>query len=751
MSCSLLEQQICEMNPQFSHNVNCIYNKDAIVIKNGVIYVSLKDCNMANLEDVNSWDKLDIKAFKNKVGVDSAPVGTILSVPKNTAKFGYIDYVEGKTFNKILYPKLYNLFGSNVFPPLDDANVGDNLPLGSIIYVMDDEAIPNGWVKWEVKANNLAGTDLLKLFKKLSRNTTDSNVKQLFDNAIANNTFPDFEDFFLRAGVNANSVIGSFVSDSVAFNASFKVLPLVISDDVLNPVACSTNNKPVSANIIDGEVNVHACESSCEVTAGIKGIKLKSGCDKAVSTKYSLSGNGTETVPKHLVTYIAVKVMDKVTKASGNFKQIIKGYDTLDADVESVVLKFSDILKEFTRQTEEMQSAIEALKDDLTNKLKLNAEAQGIINSSVNEFIKNYNESNLEGKLGNGLKGKGTLSDKLGLKVNESDFTFDPDGSLKLVAKTTQEVLNLNKAVPTLGMSSFHGFVNNKVEPNKFVIGVPKDINIQNSGFTSGAASVTDLVGSVDYDFIGYQLASSVEVMQYFINDGVTFVRSNDAGMNENGILNDINRWSDWRRTDNAQIPFDVINNHTNLLNNHTNQLAELTKGIANGTSAFNQALEAVKTTFTELVEKYKQETGNNIAGLNQANATLSAALQSLQNSFTNQESELDTLKKTVEAFKTKLETPCTIGLKTVSDYTVENSDNTLLCSGGTISIPNNITVGRMFNLIATTANKVTLVGTNGMTLIPPANGSLVLAEKDTIVTVIITAPNEGRLFGQTE
>lgn len=740
MSCSLLEQQICEMNPQFSHNVNCIYNKDAIVIKNGVIYVSLKDCNMANLEDLNSWDKLDIKAFKNKVGVDSAPVGTILSVPKNTAKFGYIDYVEGKTFNKVLYPKLYNLFGSNVFPPLDDTNVGDNLPLGSIIHVMDDEAIPNGWVKWEVKANNLAGTDLLKLFKKLSRNTTDSNVKRLFDNAIAYNTFPDFEDFFLRAGVNANSVIGSFVSDSVAFNASFKVLPLVISDDVLNPVACSTNNKPVSANIIEGDVNVHTCESSCEVTAGIKGIKLKSGCDKTLSTKYSLSGNSTETAPKHLVTYIAVKVVDKVTKASGNFKQIIKGYDTLDTDVENAVLKLSDILKEFSRQTDEFKSTVEEFKEDLTKKLKLNSEAQGLINSTVEEFIKNYNEIHLKDKLGNGLTGKGTLTDKLGLKVNESDFAFDPDGSLRLATKTTHEVLNLNKAIPTLGMSTFHGFINNKVEPYKFVVGVPKDINISDNGITPSASTVSDLIGSVDYDFIGYQLASSVEVMQYLIDDGVTFVRSNDAGMNENGVLNDINRWSNWRRTDNAQIPFDVINSHTT-------QLAELTKEIANE----KQALETAKEDFSKLLEKYKQETNNSIFGINQSNGTLANAIQSLQTSLTSRENELNTLKETVEALKTKLETPCTIGLKTVDNYTVQNSDNTLLCSGGTINIPNTITVGRMFNFIATSANKVTLAGIEGMTLIPPADGSLVLGKQNTIATVIITGQNQAHVFGQTE
>lgn len=733
MSCSLLEKQICEINPQFVHDVNCIYSKDAVVLKDGVMFISLKDCNMANLEDRDSWAKLDIKGFKNKIGVDSAPVGTILTVPKDTSKFGYIDYVEGRTFNKGMYPKLYSLFGSNVFPALDAANVGDNLPLGSIIHVMDDEAIPTGWKKWEVRANNLAGTDLIKLFKKLSRNTSDSNMKQLYDNAIASNTFPDLEDFFLRAGVNVNSVIGSFVSDTIAFNASFKVLPLILTNDALNPIACSIEPTVETASIISSGANVHQCDSNCDVSVGVKGIKLKEGCTSAKSTTFKLSGNGTETSPKHLVTHIAVKVVDKVTKASGNFKQIIKGFDTLDTDIEEAVLKISTVFNEFSRTTDEFNANVEALKEALGKATK----DQDLINKAVEAFIKAYNEHNLEGKLGNGLTGKGTVNNKLGLKVNSEDFTFDPDGSLRLATKATHEVLNLNKAIPTLGMTTFHGFINNKDQPNRFVIGAPRDPYVQNSGTTPSASVIEELVGQQAYDFIGYQLASSVEVMQYYINDGVTYVRTNDAGMGNNGVLNDPNRWSDWHRTDNAQIPF-------NLINTHSTQIADLFRDLAQDKKDLAEAIKTLNAS----IANAKSETGS----------ALNAKVAELINSIGNKDAEINALRQAnnsinseFQALKARLDMPCTIGIKTVGDYTVINTDNTLLCTGGVISVPNTIVVGRTFNVIATTDSPVTLKGIDGMNLITPHDGTLKLTGKDCIVTVIITAQNEGRVFGQTE
>lgn len=732
MSCSLLEKQICEVNPQFVHDVNCIYSKDSVVLKDGVLFISLKDCNMANLEDRDSWAKLDIKGFKNKIGVDSAPVGTILTVPKDTSKFGYIDYVEGRTFNKGMYPKLYSLFGSNVFPALDAANVGDNLPLGSIIHVMDDEAIPTGWKKWEVRANNLAGTDLIKLFKKLSRNTSDSNMKQLYDNAIASNTFPDLEDFFLRAGVNVNSVIGSFVSDTIAFNASFKVLPLILTNDALNPIACSIEPTVETASIIHSSANVHQCDS-CDVSVGVKGIKLKEGCTSAKSSMLKLSGNGTETAPKHLVTHIAVKVVDKVTKTSGNFKQIIKGFDTLDTDIEEAVLKISTAFNEFSRTTDEFNANVEALKEALGKATK----DQDLINKAVEAFIKAYNEHNLEGKLGNGLTGKGTVKDKLGLKVNSEDFAFDPDGSLRLATKATHEILNLNKGVPTLGMTTFHGFINNKDQPNRFVIGAPRDPYVQNSGTTPSASVIEELVGQQAYDFIGYQLASSVEIMQYYINDGVTYVRTNDAGMGNNGVLNDPNRWSDWHRTDNAQIPF-------NLINTHSTQIADLFRDLAQDKKDLAEAIKIINASIANV----KNETGN----------ALNARVAELINSIGNKDAEINALRQAnnsinseLQALKARLDMPCTIGIKTVGDYTVDNTDNTLLCTGGVISVPNTIAVGRTFNVIATTNSPVTLKGIDGMNLIAPHDGTLKLTGKDCIVTVIITAQNEGRLFGQTE
>lgn len=338
------ENIVREVNAQFAYDPDSVYNKDTVVVKDGVMYVSLKDSNMANLQDDSSWAKLNIKGSKHKVGNDYSPVGTILTVPVGANKFGYIDYVEGKTFDKNLYKKLYEVLGSDVFPSLDANIAGDNLPLGSIIHVIDDESIPVGWKKWEVKPNNLKGTDLIKVFKRLALNTTDERMKALYNEAVISNTFPNLEDFFLRAGINVNSLVGSFATDTVALNASFKLLPLVLSDDSLNPFALTRKHYTEVANIIASTSDTVSVQTGEETTAGIKGIALKSGT--ANITEVRLSGSGSETAPKHLVTHLAVKVVNKVTKASGNFKHIIKVYDAVDTEIDEVILKLSELRTE---------------------------------------------------------------------------------------------------------------------------------------------------------------------------------------------------------------------------------------------------------------------------------------------------------------------------------------------------------------------------------------------------------------------
>ena len=229
--------------------------------------------------------------------------------------------------------------------------------------------------------------------------------------------------------------------------------------------------------------------------------------------------------------------------------------------------------------------------------------------------------------------------------------------------------------------------------------------------------------------------------MQYFINDGVTYVRTNDAGMGENGVLNDPNRWGDWHRTDNAQIPFNMINNHTAQIADLFRKLTQDKNNLADAIKNFNDAIKAIKTDAANALQTQVTELSNALADKENE---INALREALNNAKKASENELN-------ALKSKLDTPCTIGIKTVGDYTVENTDNTLLCTGGVISVPNTITVGSTFNVIATTPSKVTLKGVDGMRLIPPAEGSLELADRDTIVTVIITAPNEGRVFGQTE
>lgn len=108
-------------------------------------------------------------------------------------------------------------------------------------------------------------------------------------------------------------------------------------------------------------------------------------------------------------------------------------------------------------------------------------------------------------------------------------------------------------------------------------------------------------------------------------------------------------------------------------------------------------------------------------------------------------------LKILIESIQ-RVSEPCTVSMDTVADgYTLVNSDNVLLSTGGTLAV--NVTSavkGRQFTIVQTTDKPVTITG-NGVTIVPPYLGTLVTAGINAVVTLMCEDKGKFRLFGQTK
>lgn len=78
----------------------------------------------------------------------------------------------------------------------------------------------------------------------------------------------------------------------------------------------------------------------------------------------------------------------------------------------------------------------------------------------------------------------------------------------------------------------------------------------------------------------------------------------------------------------------------------------------------------------------------------------------------------------------------CTLDVKTKSAYTVQDADDIILATGGEITFPSTISVGRAFTVIQTTDQAVTLKSDGG-TINSPKDLGLTLRDKNAAVTVI--------------
>lgn len=106
-----------------------------------------------------------------------------------------------------------------------------------------------------------------------------------------------------------------------------------------------------------------------------------------------------------------------------------------------------------------------------------------------------------------------------------------------------------------MGMSTFYGVVNNANGNTVYVTGVPVNINSTDHQ-QNGTTAIGQLATEQNYNFNGWQIATSAQVDQWLIGSrDVVWHRTNDSGMNEDGSLKNPSNWSRWTRQSNVNIP----------------------------------------------------------------------------------------------------------------------------------------------------------------------------------------------------
>lgn len=151
------------------------------------------------------------------------------------------------------------------------------------------------------------------------------------------------------------------------------------------------------------------------------------------------------------------------------------------------------------------------------------------------------------------ITGKGTKADPLSVEFNNKDFVVNPaTGEVSLKPADTDQLTDLDAGKPTLGYSSFFGYVDKA--RGVYVKGVPPDIKSVEAN-QRPTSSIDQLKDGEDYDFNGWQVASPVQVDQYLVGDDrAVWHRVNDGGMNQDGSLKTPTEWSDWRRETNVTV-----------------------------------------------------------------------------------------------------------------------------------------------------------------------------------------------------
>lgn len=228
------------------------------------------------------------------------------------------------------------------------------------------------------------------------------------------------------------------------------------------------------------------------------------------------------------------------------------------------------------------------------------------------------------------ITGTGKKSDPLTFKFEDNDFEISQDGKIRLKAVTRDATENLNEK-SVLGFSTFFGYVNKA--GGKYVFGVPAHItseeNVQDS-----TSDITQLRDGENYDFNGWQIASTAQVDQYITGaNNVIWHRTNDYGMNLDGTLKNPAGWGQWNRETNVNITVQQIQQMQNDLTNLRNNL----------------------TSLSNLTDTNKQELLGKIADIEGRLAVLKSNNDRLKNENASLSSQLNSARSQISSLQSQL------------------------------------------------------------------------------------------------
>lgn len=326
--------------PEWSLNV--LYPKGATVIFNGALYISLVDGNNKHITQSTYWAKVqiepnnsrynDIGLKKYKKPIDSNPIGTILTVPKTTKLVGYIDYVEGQSFNETIYPELFTALGSNQFGSITSNNSCE-LPLGSLLHVLSSNPnVPNGFIEWKSYTSLVQYPELKAELVRMAEQLPLGENRTEWLDALNKNQLPKFElaQFYLGIG----NPTGMYSTDTTATN-TFLSLPVVPdSSNSLNPLGVSRCVVDNNHTTVPAIVNINTANQQSVTPSEYVLVAHRAEVHAHVQNKnkyITTVGNSNVTAPKTLSTRLFIKaVVDKPSSISSTHKRIIKAFNEVE-------------------------------------------------------------------------------------------------------------------------------------------------------------------------------------------------------------------------------------------------------------------------------------------------------------------------------------------------------------------------------------------------------------------------------------
>lgn len=313
--------------PEFSLNV--AYAKGAVVTFEGSLYISKTNGNVTHVSQSSHWAKIAVEPQNNgscTSKTDSNPIGTILTVPVTAELDGYIDYVEGKTFNPTIYPELYKALGTKQFASTAFNSGVDNLPIGTVLPLLSSATnIPAGYIEWTTNYGLLSKyPELLNVLSNMANQLPLGDSKTAWLEALRTQSLPMFESagFFLGYGKQ----VGTYTTDSTR-TQTVQFAPVVVdASNTLNPLGYNrcAESKETVAPVNASQMSRSPSESPFVMLANRAGVHQ----DVQNKTMYQVAlGDGNETAPRHLAVRLLIKaVSSQPASISATHKQIIKAF-----------------------------------------------------------------------------------------------------------------------------------------------------------------------------------------------------------------------------------------------------------------------------------------------------------------------------------------------------------------------------------------------------------------------------------------